>query len=80
MPFDWMQSPTVDRDPSRANAARDHDILERAKMLLRLGYDRNEVKARLQHELEEEFELSGKVPTKKHIAALIKAAVERHEV
>jgi hypothetical protein len=61
MAFDWL-TPSVRRRPQRRDAMYRKEIEERAAMLHRLGYGKEEARRRIQANLEWDFEVGAGDP------------------
>jgi len=81
MPFDWYE-PDVPPSDTRAKAQRMYarEIAERAALLRRLGYDRQETVRRLRGEVKWDFELHGQPEHLEQVEAIVDQVFQRRGI
>jgi hypothetical protein len=80
MSFPWYEAKRLKPDPAKRDEMLRHEMEDRAALLLRLGYSKNDAKARLRANVAWDYELRGKprsVETDREIDKLVDAVYRR---
>lgn len=82
MPFAWYHSGAVkdSREAAKARAMYEGELADRAALLLRLGFNKKDVLARLKANVAWDFELHGKPAHEARVKAIVDRVFERRGV